>query len=213
MKSMKKQITMAVMVFAMSVTAITGCGKKFDAAAYVKGTLDANFKNEINDDYAKLVEGGREAVEKQYNDDLEELVDTFRQAGCPEDILDSYKNVLVDMMKQCKYTVGEAKKAEGSSDNYVVTVEVEPLTLDMADMQNQAASHLQEWAAQQENPSQEDAINETFNYMLTLLEEATKAPAYQEKQSVEVNVIKGDKNVYSVPDADMESLIQLMLGM
>lgn len=211
MKKLNKQLALIAMTFTMAVSVLSGCGKKFDAATYVKGTLDANFKNEISDDYAKLVEGGKEAVQKQYDEDLDTLVQTFKDAGCPDDILDSYKDVFVKLLKQCKYTVGEVKE---DGDNFIVSVEVEPMDLDWNAMQSQSQDYLIEWIQQlEEEPTEDVIIQETFTYMLSLFEEAANAPQYKEKQTVDLNVVKGSDNVYSINTSDVDNMTQMMLGL
>lgn len=210
---MKKFKIAAVLlaVAAMSVN-VAGCGAKFDAKTYVQGSLDAQFKNEISDSYAKITEGGKEAIQASYDETIEELSSLFVSMGCPEDIAEEFKTATVDLLKVCKYSVGDAVK--GDDGNYTVPVEIEPIEFLTTEMQTEMQTYLEEYAAELGADATQDAIMaETFSYMLTKFQEAAANPVYGEPKTVEVHVQKTSDKLYEIPLDDQTALSNAVLGM
>jgi len=216
MKNFRKRFTVAAVLTAMVATVLSGCAKKFDATTYVKGTLDANFKNEITEDYVKLVDGGREAIQKNYDDQIEMLLDELRETGCSEGLVEQYREFYIDLFSKCKYTVSEATE-DKATQNFTVTVTVEPLSMDMQGISEQSVTHITEWMQSQDATDPEAAqaagMEEMFRYMLTQFQEKLAAPEYLEAKTFEVHVNKGTNNIYEVPLNELEEVIDAAIGM
>lgn len=216
MKNFRKKFTVAAVLTAMVATVLSGCAKKFDATTYVKGTMDAYFKNEITDQYAKLVDGGKEAIQKGHDDQIEMLLDEMREAGCSEGLLEQYRDMYIDLFSKCKYTISEATE-DKSTKNFTVEVTVEPLNMDLEGISEQSITHITEWAQSQDatDPAavQAAAIEEMFAYMLPLFQEKLAAPEYLEAKTFEVHVNKGTNNIYEIPMKDLEKVINTATGL
>jgi len=216
MKNFRKKFTIAAVLTAMVVTVLSGCAKKFDATTYVKGTLDANFKNEITDQYAELVDGGREAIQKNYDDQIEMLADEIREMGCSDGLTEQYRDMYIDLFSKCKYTVSEATE-DKATKNFTVSVTVEPLNLDMQGLSEQSTVYITEWMQSQDatDPEavQEAAMEEMFSYMLTLFQERLAAPEYLEAKTFEVHVNIGKNNIYEIPQSELEKIVEAAMGM
>lgn len=215
MKNFKKKFTVAAVLTAMVATVLSGCAKKFDATTYVKGTMDAYFKNEVTDQYAKMVDGGKEAIQKAHDEQIEILLDDMREAGCPDHLVEQYRDMYIDLFSKCKYTVSEATE-DKSTKNFTVTVSVEPLNLDVEGVSEQGAAHIGEWAESQDATDPEAlqaaAIEEMFNYMLTVFKEKLAAPEYLEAKTFEIHVNKGKNDIYEVPQNELEEVFSTATG-
>lgn len=213
MKKLATKMMTGLFATATLVFGLTGCGAEFDAKAYVEGNLDAICKNEISDELAKMTEGGKEALQKEYDATFDELLSELESSGCPEELLDYYKTTMQNLFKKAKYSVGEATKGEDGS--YTVPVTSEPIILDGGTAEEKIQAHLEEWMTEQvEKGTEVDETlmwNEYFTFYIDLIDEMVKNPEYGEAQTVEVRVVKNSDNLYSVSDEDMESIMNTIL--
>ncbi|MGL5436148.1 MAG: hypothetical protein ACRDBO_12225 [Lachnospiraceae bacterium] len=210
MKKMK--FAAALLTIAAMAINVTGCGAKFDPKTYVQGSLDAQFKNEISDEFAKITEGGKEAIQAQYDENIEELNALFVSMGCPDEMVDEFKVATQDLLKACKYTVGDAVK--GDDGNYTVPVEIEPIQFMTEEMQAEMQAHLMQKIAELGEAADEETImNETFAFMLDKFKEAAANPVYGEAQTIDVRVQEVSKNLYDIPVKDQEALSNAVFGL
>ncbi len=210
MKKMK--FAAALVAIAAMAVSVTGCGAKFDAKTYVQGSMDAQFKNEISDDFAKITEGGKEAIQAQYDENIEELNTMFIEMGCPEDMAAEFKTATQDLLKACKYTVGDA--VQGEDKNYTVPVTVEPIQFMTDEMQTEMQEHLMAKVVELGEAADEETImNETFAFMLEKFKEAAANPVYGEAQTIDVRVEEVSKNLYDIPAEDQDKLSNAVFGM
>lgn len=118
-------ILTGIMVFAM----LTGCGKSFDAAAYLTGILDNSYKG----DSSKMVEqkvGSQEECQKLYEEGIEVETKAFLDAvfeDYSDDVTASFEEVFKKAFAAADYTVGKA--TEGDNKSYTVTVKYKKMSL------------------------------------------------------------------------------------
>lgn len=208
-----KKFKLATVIFTIAAMAlgVTACGKKFDAKLYVQGNLDALYKNEISDDFAKQTVGGREGIEQAYNESIEEITSAYKQAGCPDELIEDYKIVIQDLLKACKYSVGEPVK--GDNDDFTVPVEITPINTNSEAMNKEAEEFLTTWMTENaETGTQEEALMEFYTFMLGKMQELAANPTYGETQTVELHVVKANDTMYEIPVADQDELFSTMLG-
>lgn len=210
MKKMK--FAAALLAIAALTINVTGCGAKFDAKTYVQGSMDAQFKGEISDDFAKITEGGREAIQATYDESIEEISAQFVAMGCPEDMAADFKVATQDLLKACKYTVGDAVKGEGN--NYTVPVTVEPIEFLTAEMQEEMQTYLMGRITELGEAADEQTImNETFAFMLEKFRDSAANPVYGEPQVIDVRVEEVSNNLYDIPEEDQTALANAVFGM
>ena len=124
-KGMKRVLIVGLVVAVMMTFA--GCKKKeFDAAGYVKATLDMTMKGET-EDYIKFVGCSKEEALKDYEDTLDEAVEQFGEFGVNEEALEEFRQFSIDLYKAVKYEVKEAQKEKDGS--YTVKVETEKMNV------------------------------------------------------------------------------------
>lgn len=209
---MKKiKFTAVLLTVAAMALGITACGNKFDAKTYVKGNLDANFKNEISDDFAKLTEGGKEGIEAAYNDAIQVELDQFKAAGCSEQAIEDYKTAYQGLMKNYKYSVGEPVK--GENDGFTVPVEVTPLKMDVDQLAVDAQEFIMGLIAEGLDTANEtELMDKMLGFITEKMNEVVANPTYGDPTTIEVKVVKVSDNMYEIPVKDQESVANAMLS-
>lgn len=103
--------------------ALTGCAGSFDVSDYMKALLDASFKNdtelleEYTDDPQEI-----EEIKSGFSKGVEE---ELKNSDLPEDVQQECKELMLDIIKNAKYTVGESEETE---DGYKIPIDVEPIS-------------------------------------------------------------------------------------
>lgn len=201
---MKKICALAIVLGMMF--SLAACGQKdFDAAGYVKASLDALYHGEY-DAYAKFLDKSVEDVKKDIDSQKKE---NAKELAGVSDIAEEDLTVLYDveteMGNKVKYDVKEAKETDDK--NYVVTVEVQPVdivTKFSAGMEAKAAEVFKDAT---EIPSNKEMIDFIADYLKECCQDVT----YGDPVTVEVAVTHDDDGVYSVSEADIQKLEDQMI--
>ena len=184
-KGMKRVLIVGLVVAVMMTFA--GCKKKeFDAAGYVKATLDMTMKGET-EDYIKFV-------------------------GCSkEEALEEFRQFSIDLYKAVKYEVKEAQKEKDGS--YTVKVETEKMNVfagAMEKFEEAAESYVEEAVAAAleggEQLTDEKMAQDLYGKVIELFKESLANATYQEPTTVEVKVSQDDDGVWEIPEKDFEVL-------
>lgn len=209
---MKKiKFTAVLLTVAAMALGVTACGNKFDAKTYVKGNLDANFKNEISADFAKLTDGGKEGIEAAYNKAIDAELDQFKAAGCSEQAMADYKTAYQGLMKNYKYSVGEAVK--GEKDGFTVPVEVTPLKMDIEQLVADSQEFIMGLIVEGLDVTNEtDVMDKMLGFITEKMNEVNANPTYGDPTTIEVHVVKVSDNMYEIPLKDQESVANAMLS-
>jgi hypothetical protein len=199
----------------MTVAVLAACGQTFDAAGYVRGSLDASTKGEFKE-YMKLTDSTEKEAKKMYNDNLDENVEMFDSFGLSSDLSGKYRDLFKDMYKKTRYTVGEAK--EDKEKNYTVTVDIEPLLVFedlqkdlMAYQETYVAKVQEEVLAGKEMPSEEEMYNAIYTELYNMLKERLEKPEYGKKETIKVKVEKHSDNTYEIPDDELEKIDEKLI--
>lgn len=148
---------MLTFIFVISATACGGA-TKFDAEAYVRGVMDANYKQKY-DEYAKARGISEKDAKAEIEDTLDEQVDTELSGlealgDFTEEEKQEYKDMLVKIDNLAKYEVKEAK--EDKDGNFTVTIEVTPSDVYQT-LEDNSTAVAQEMMDQGQDVSQADA--------------------------------------------------------
>ncbi len=221
MKRISKKIAV-LLILVLSTGLIGGCGKQFDAAAYVKALLDNSYKN----DSTAFVEqklGTAEDAAEIYNQGLEHaisdiLIDEENESfSVSEDLLKEYRNTFETVFSKVSYTVGEAEKQEDGS--YVVTVSYETMDVFSNAMEDYDVK-VAEWTEQlsadaiagEAFPEEEELYNTLFVMLKDCINDAAANVGYSEPQEMTVRVELSD-GVYAPNQSDIEALEYHLLGL
>ncbi len=208
-KGMKRVLIVGLVVAVMMTFA--GCKKKeFDAAGYVKATLDMTMKGET-EDYIKFVGCSKEEALKDYEDTLDEAVEQFGEFGVNEEALEEFRQFSIDLYKAVKYEVKEAQKEKDGS--YTVKVETEKMNVfagAMEKFEEAAESYVEEAVAAAleggEQLTDEKMAQDLYGKVIEFFKESLANATYQEPTTVEVKVSQDDDGVWEIPEKDFEVL-------
>lgn len=208
-KGMKRVLIVGLVVAVMMTFA--GCKRKeFDAAGYVKATLDMTMKGEA-EDYIKFVGCSKEEALKDYEDTLDEAVEQFGEFGVNEEALEEFRQFSIDLYKAVKYEVKEAQKEKDGS--YTVKVETEKMNVfagAMEKFEEAAESYVEEIVAAAleggEQLTDEKMAQDLYGKVIALFKESLASATYQEPTTVEVKVSQDDDGVWEIPEKDFEVL-------
>ncbi|MGN1267281.1 MAG: hypothetical protein ACI4UH_05015 [Dorea sp.] len=210
MNKLKRCSVIFALVLTMGV--FTACGMKpEEAKAYTQAVLDAIYLGEF-DAYMEQTESTKEEAQEMYEGNIELTVAEMglEEEGVSEEVTDKFKQVLFDLAKHARYTIGEVKEIE---DGYEVEVIVEPFigfeTLE-DDLTNVLIDKINDM---KEIPSDEEINQMTYELMSDLMAESVENPTYDEAESVRVHVIRDSEGVYHIPDEDRTALDETMFPM
>lgn len=218
MKRQKK--IMAVLMAALMFAGIsTGCGKKFDAKAYMQEYLNASYKQQFTE-FCKLSEQTEDEAKKVYEENIDKVTEEMMNVEGQEfsdELVEKYQNLVQTMFSSAKYNVVSAE--EDKDGNFVAKVEVEPLLV-LDDFEEKVTEASEEYLtdltekllAGEEQPDEANIYEDIMTIVYDILNEKLSAPEYGEKETVEVQISKKD-NVYTPEIEDLENLDKVVFNM
>lgn len=218
MKRQKK--IMAVLMAALMFAGIsTGCGKKFDAKAYMQEYLNASYKQQFTE-FCKLSEQTEDEAKKVYEENIDKVTEEMMNVEGQEfsdELVEKYQNLVQTMFSSAKYNVVSAE--EDKDGNFVAKVEVEPLLV-LDDFEEKVTEASEEYLtdltekllAGEEQPDEATIYEDIMTIVYDILNEKLSAPEYGEKETVEVQISKKD-NVYAPEIEDLENLDKVVFNM
>lgn len=218
MKRQKK--IMAVLMAALMFAGIsTGCGKKFDAKAYMQEYLNASYKQQFTE-FCKLSEQTEDEAKKVYEENIDKVTEEMMNVEGQEfsdELVEKYQNLVQTMFSSAKYNVVSAE--EDKDGNFVAKVEVEPLLV-LDDFEEKVTEASEEYLtdltekllAGEEQPDEATIYEDIMAIVYDILNEKLSAPEYGEKETVEVQISKKD-NVYTPEMEDLENLDKVVFNM
>lgn len=213
----KRKHIAAVLVAAVMLALLAGCVGKFDAGGYTQAILDVTYKN-VTEQYIEITGSTKEAAEQIFTKNLDIAMEDFESLNLPDELEDKYRQLFGDLIKNVRYTVGEAK--EDDNGNFTVDVTIEPLTI-FDDTYEEFQKQAKEYATQVSNdvmngaemPSDETMQNHIYELYYNILNgELGKGLNYSEAEVVTVHVNKGEADIYEIPGEDMTALDDKMLS-
>lgn len=211
------QIFAALLVIVGTAALLLGCMSEFDARAYTQAFLDASYKNET-EEYTQLTGIKKTEAKSLFEDNLSATMEDFREIGLSDELEDSYCKLFSDMLKQVKYTVGEAEKDK--EGNYTVTITVEPLTIlddTYAGVTEAAEKYAEEITtlvmSGEEMPSEETMQNHVYELYYELLRTTLdEGAAYGDPVLMAVHIIRQEDKSYRVLSEDIRMLNETLIS-
>ena len=209
-KKVKK--ILAWMLIGVMLFSMAGCGKKFDAAAYVKASLDLVTRHDV-DQYVEVIGVDKEEAEEVYEESitqLDDMAESMGDAGFPEELNDAFTEFIKSVMQKTKYTVKEARE---DGDDIIVDVEVEPIMV-FEGSQELLEESINEYVAEmQENvnngaevPTEDEIMLEVYTRFIDILNENLETAGYAEKTVISTKIIKNSDGEYEI---DEDSFVEL----
>lgn len=204
-KNEKSSCTYADLHFCNKCNRMRGA-TKFDAEAYVRGVMDANYKQKY-DEYAKARGISEKDAKAEIEDTLDEQVDTELSGlealgDFTEEEKQEYKDMLVKIDNLAKYEVKEAK--EDKDGNFTVTIEVTPSDVYQT-LEDNSTAVAQEMMDQGQDVSQADA-SMFQDLLIQSMQKSIDGNTYGDTTTIEIAVTKDSDGQYGISDSDMEKI-------
>ncbi|GAA6410192.1 hypothetical protein K040078D81_43090 [Blautia hominis] len=198
-----KQKSIRVLLVAILGILITSCSreKTFDAAGYVKSTLDAVYHKEYAE-YAKIQGISEKEARKIFEQDFKERINLEFDGvdRISQEEIQKYAALKSKIDKLAKYDVLESEKTKDS--DYTVKIQIEPSNIYQT---------LEQSATDVSNEKITQGIEETepgvFAAVLTeSLQRSIDGNKYGEKTIIEVIVTKENANSYILEESQMAKI-------
>lgn len=203
---MKKKGLLAILLIGV-MTILCGCGgmSTEDAQSYAKSVLDASYKGEF-DKYIEWTKSSEEEAKELYEGNIDTTMNEagFGDLGISDELTESYRQLFLDMIKQAKYEVGEAKEAD--DDAYTIDVTIEPFIAFEGLEEEVNASFTEEISNMEEIPSDDEINQMVFQKMYDLMVERIASPVYGDPVTVTITVQPDADGVYYISQEDMTAL-------
>ncbi len=131
----------------------------------------------------------------------------FSDLGISEELIESYRQLFLDMLKLAKYEVGEAQ--ESADGTFTIDVTVEPFNAFEGIDEEITPAFTEEMSNMEQTPSDEDINQILFQKMYDLMAERIASPVYGDPVTVTITVKQDDDGVYYIPQEDMYQKLQL----
>ncbi len=160
----KARMATVLLTAVLAAVLLGGCGRSFDASGYVKALLDNSYKGDSAEFVAQKV-GTQEQAEELYKQGIDtEMKSLTSQADVSDELEGEFREVLQEIFKNVKYTVGEATRKD---DTFEVEVKYQKMNIFTEAMKNfettsQAyVNEMAEKAEQAENEADSSSQEET----------------------------------------------------
>lgn len=205
MKAMLRKSGLLVLVFAMALGMLAGCGMKpEDAKAYVKATLDAGYKEDFGE-YTKITESTKEEAQKLFDDNIDLVTNSLglSQIGASEEMTEKYRELLKETFSKAKYTVGDVKETDGG---FEVKVSAEPMQM-FVGLEEALLEELEKKMKDSKEDLDEAAITQlTVDILYDVLTQRLAEVTYGDAQEVTVHVTKNSDGVWNITEADLQAV-------
>lgn len=219
-----RKAKMAAILLAAVLAAVLlgGCGRPFDASGYVKALLDNSYKGDSAEFVAQKV-GTQKQAEELYRQGIDaEMKSLTSQADVSEELEGEFREVLQEIFKNVKYTVGEAAKKDNSFEVEVKYQKMNIFSEAMKNFEATSQAYVNEMAEQAEqadqakddaeSSSQEKMMEEVFRLLKDALKDAMGKVTYADEASTVIRVELKD-NVWAPNEKDVQNLEKLLFDM
>lgn len=204
------QKLIALLLVAVFTLSITGCAPKFDASAYMQAEMDLLTRHNL-EQYMQVMDVTEQEAKELYEEALLNVMvslDDLKAEGLPDALVSEYEIWIIDVLKNTKYTVLDAKEV---GDGFIVPIEIEPLRAfaNVSERLNDEVTvYMEELLTSILNGGPEPTEDEINTWVFTKLLEIVKgnleSPLYGEKQVFEIAVEKNADGLYE-PNAAQAS--------
>lgn len=211
MKRMRK--VALLLVAALAAAVLGGCGGSFDASAYVKALMDNSYKGDSSA-FVEQEVGTKEQAEKLYEEGIDtEMSGITTGVQLSEELQGEFRDVLKDVFKNVKYTVGDATKKDNA---YEVEVKYQKMNVFapametfQADSEAYVAEMTEKAASGEDTPSEEEINEKVYSMLKDAIKGAMGSVTYGDEESTTVRIELKDK-VWTPNEDDLYNLELLL---
>ncbi|MGN1167665.1 MAG: hypothetical protein ACI4S2_14695 [Lachnospiraceae bacterium] len=200
---MRKYAAFLIMI-ALTVWAITGCGmKEKDAKAYVQATLDANYKGDFKE-YIEITDSTEEEAKEIYENNMNIVMSSFVESDNITDEMNAkYKKLFQDIYAKANYTIGEVEKTGEGFDVEVKTAQFQVFDGVEDELVEKATKEVEK---SKEQLSEEEIDTIACEVLYELLSDKVNNPVYENEQSLTVKIIKDSDGVWMIPEEYLDEI-------
>lgn len=224
MKDVKKIITLLLVVaLSLSMTACSSLGSaSFEESVVqlVQGNLDSLYLGQFNEDYLELVNAEEEECRADYQAGLRTEAEFFAyyfDISYPtEEILTEIEQMYEQIYSKSRYTVSGASELD--ENTYAVKVQISPIDIIQLAVDNSDAQLAPFFERYQDVDVMEMTDEEYEAYdaewasaVIQLVESQLPNMGYMDEQSIAVQIVKGDDDIWRIADSDMVKIDELMI--
>lgn len=207
---MKSRKQMAVVISFCICVLLCSCSS-FDASGYVKAVLDSSYKNQT-ETYIELTGITEEDAQKIFQNNLDVTMQAFKSEKLSAELEMQYRELFGQILKQVKYSVGEAQKEKDGSYKTIVTIE--PITLFddtyhsfQAEAEVYAKSITDAVMNGEPMPSDEEIQEQVYQLYYDILKNAMDSGVeYGTAEKLELHIEKKDRKTYEIRKEDLQTL-------
>ncbi len=203
--NMKKRMAMGACFLLTFV--FSGCGLFFDASDFVEACLDLGVKQDASRieeyiDDPQEIEEMKGSMSKQWDEMLETQ---FKGTDVPEDVQQEYRDLILDLLKNAKYTAVEDEKTK---DGYEVQVDIEPITGVFANLETPVREACAAYFEENKEDirsglvTQENVEDAVYQIFFDVLREKMENLTYGDKRTVTVDFAVNDDKEFDVHGAE-----------
>lgn len=186
----------------------------FDAAGFVRATLDLSTKGDIDAIKAYLADPD-EVTQDYYQQYWDELFsEIYDEVGLSDEMMDRLQGMYMEILGKTRYTVGEA--VEAGEHSYTVDVAVEPVAGIFDGLWEAIEGEMTAYAQANVEGIANGTVTDTdiYNASIDMLMEAARKNMdnayYKEAQTVTVGV-EEEEGSYEISEEDLEKVYGVMV--
>ena len=214
---MKKKLSIVISLILVLAFSLAACGNDFDAAGYVRESLNAVQTGTVSDELVNM--------SQETKDELQTSIDSLRTeteksllaalGDQEENLTDNAKksiNTAVDgLFTGMKYEVAE--EATKEDDTYTVTVKAYPMKCFGQFMDYLEGDFMTEWTKKAASyTSQKKLLQDMYEACFAKLADMVQNTEYDDPQDMTIKVAPNSDGVYEADQNDVEKLVTVLLG-
>ena len=215
-----KRVTALALSLALTIP-LAACGGGLspdDAAAYIQGVLDVNYKGIYDPAYLEMVDSSEEEAQETYENSIAVEADFLIASFMDNEPTEEQRQELIEIYKEiyakASYTVDTATEIDDTT--YGVKVTVEPIDvfhqlMDEISGGDTFAAFNAQYPDTMDDAQYYEYEIAWFQLVLDTLRELIPSLGYLEEQSLVVQVSLGDDNYWSLNDDDFNNLDWLII--
>ena len=191
MSKAKVRKVAVLLAAAMVAVLLGGCGLSFDASGYVKALLDNSYKGDPTAFVEQKV-GTKEQAQELYKQGIDtEMKSLTSEADVSEELEAEFREVIENVFKKVKYTVGESTR---KGDSYEVVVKYQKMNIFASAMESfntSSQAYVEEVSNKAENgeeTSEKEVNEQIFTLLKDALKDAMENPSYADEASTIIHV-------------------------
>lgn len=178
---------------------------------YVKAVLDSSYKNQT-EMYKELTGITDADARKIFQNNLDVTMQAFKSEKLSTELEMQYRELFGQILKQVKYSVGEAQKEKNG--NYQIIVTIEPITLfddTYYSFQTEAEVYAKNITDAVMNgepmPSDEEIQEQVYQLYYNILKNAVDSGVkYGQAEDIKLHIEKKDIKTYEIRKEDLQKL-------